>query len=223
MCGRFTITVDKVEFILKKFRAELSPAFTVYQPRYNAAPTQLVPGIVAHDDGKRYLTGIHWSLTPPWAEKEGSKYSAQINIRDETIDTNKFFRSLLLGARCLFVADGFFEWQVPKAGTRKIPYRIHFKDDAIMPIAGLYRVKDELLTGAIITTSPNKLMIPIHNRMPVILNDKAVDLWLDPGCKDFDRLRELLAPASDAKMDAYRVSTAVNNARLDSKLCIKPE
>src|ERR1051325_7270158 len=120
MCGRYTITADKVEFILKRFQAELAPGFGDYSPRYNAAPAQLVPGIVSKEDGKRYLTHLYWGLTPPWAEKEGSKYSTQINIRNDTIEKNKFFRSLLLSQRCIFVADGFYEWQAPK-GSQKNP------------------------------------------------------------------------------------------------------
>lgn len=234
MCGRYTITAGKVEFILKRFQAELAPDFRDYTPRYNVAPAQLVPGIVSKEDGKRYLTNIYWGLTPPWAEKEGSKYSTQINIRDDTIGKNKFFRSLLLSNRCVFVADGFYEWQAPKGfekkplpkGVRKTPYRVVFKDDELFPLAGLWRTKKEgnksILTGAIITTDPNKLMKPIHSRMPVILDDDGLKRWLDPEDKNFDQLRPYLAPFPEAKMKAYPVSTAVNNAKIDSALVIEP-
>jgi putative SOS response-associated peptidase YedK len=234
MCGRFTITADKVEFILKRFRAEVAPDFRDYSPRYNAAPAQLVPGVVAKEDGKRYLTNIFWGLTPPWAEKEGSKYSSQINIRSDTIEKNKFFRALLLGQRCIFVADGFYEWQAPKGyekkplqkGVRKTPYRVMFKNEEIFPLAGLWRTMKEgtksLITGAIITTDPNKLMKPIHNRMPVILDDKALDRWLDPEYKNFDQLVTYMRPFPDARMKAYPVSFAVNNAKVDSPGIIEP-
>ncbi len=232
MCGRFTITRDRVEFILKKFQAELSPDFGDYAPRFNAAPMQEVPGIIAKEDGTRLLTRIFWSLTPPWAEEAGSKYSAQINIRDDTIGRNRFFRSLLSSQRCIFVADGFYEWQAPRGyekkplpkGMRKTPYRIVLKNDDLFPLAGLWRKKAESdrLTGAIITTNPNSLMKPIHNRMPVILDDAGLKRWLDPEEKDVERLQGLLAPFPESKMKAYAVSTAVNNARLDSAACIEP-
>jgi len=234
MCGRFTITSDRVEFILKRFQAELAPDFKDYTPRYNVAPAQLVPGIVSKEDGKRYLTNLYWGLTPPWAEKEGSKYSTQINIRNDTIDKNKFFRSLLLGNRCIFVVDGFYEWQAPAGfeqkprpkGVGKTPYRIVFEDGEPFPLAGLWRIRKEgdksILTGAIITTDPNKLMKPIHNRMPVILDDDGLKRWLDPEYKNFDQLRLYLSPFPDATMKAYRVSTAVNNAKIDSAGVIEP-
>jgi putative SOS response-associated peptidase YedK len=222
MCGRYTITADRVEFILKRFQAELAPDFPDYRPRYNAAPAQFVPGVVSAEDGKRYLTHFFWGLTPPWAEKEGSKYSSQINIRNDTIERNKFFRTLLLGNRCIFVADGFYEWQAPK-GFEKKP----LPNGEIFPLAGLWRTKKEgeksILTGAIITTDPNTLMKPIHNRMPVILDDHALQHWLDPAYKNFDQLSLYLRPFPDAKMKAYTVSTAVNNARVDSPGIIEPE
>lgn len=235
MCGRFTITVDRVDAILRKFNAEPAPGFTDYRPRFNAAPQQFVPVIVAKEDGRRYLTYVYWSLTPPWAEAAGSKYSAQINIRDDSIDKNKYFRTLLLNQRCVFVTDGFFEWQIPDGyenkplprGYRKMPYRIRFADGEIMPLAGLWRTieqdRKDVLSGAIITTGPNKLMLGIHKRMPVILNEKALGHWLDPTYKNFDQLRLYLSPFPDAGMEAYAVSTAVNDGRLDSEECIQPQ
>jgi len=226
MCGRFTITVDRVELILKKFSAQPAPGFGDYRPRFNAAPSQVVPAIVAKDDGTRFLTGILWSLTPPWAEKPGGGYGAQINVRSDTIAKNKYFLSLLRDRRCVFVADGFYEWQKPPGGGGKIPYRIRLKDGGIFALAGLWRTAEaedkKTLTGAIITTGPNAVMKPIHNRMPVLLDRKGVDLWLDPAMTDLRELQELLAPAPDGALEAYPVSTAVNNARLDSELCIKP-
>src|SRR6267143_2832048 len=234
MCGRFTITADRVDFILKRFQAELAPDFRDYKPRYNAAPSQFVPGIVSKEDGKRYLTNIFWGLTPPWAEKEGSKFSTQINIRDDTVVRNKFFRALLLRNRCVFVADGFYEWQAPPAsgknpaqkGVRKTPYRIFLKENEIFPLAGLWRTKQEgdkaILTGAIITTSPNKLLKPIHNRMPVILDDKALKEWLDPAHDNLDKLSSYLKPFPESNMKAQVVSTEVNNARIDAPELIQP-
>ena len=129
----------------------MAPDFKDYAPRYNAAPSQFVPAILADDSGKRVLTNLLWMLTPPWAEKEGSKYSGQINIRNDTIEKNRYFRSLLMNQRCIFVADGFYEWQTPpgyKKGMRKIPYRIVMKNDDIIPLAGLYRTTEEKILHA---------------------------------------------------------------------------
>lgn len=234
MCGRFTITVDRVELILKKFQAVPAPGFENFQPRYNAAPSQIVPVIIAKEDGTRYLTGLLWSLTPPWAEKPAGGYSAQINVRDDTIGRNKYFLSLLRERRCIFVADGFYEWQKPPGGEKgegakgrgKTPFRIHLKDNGLFALAGLWRTVEsggkKTLTGAIITTGPNAVMKPIHNRMPVLLDDRALELWLDPKVTDDARLRSLLVPAPDDLLDAYPVSTTVNNARVDSEVLVRP-
>jgi putative SOS response-associated peptidase YedK len=234
MCGRFTITVDRVELILKKFQATPAPGFEDYQPRYNAAPSQIVPVVVAKEDGSRYLTGLLWSLTPPWAEKPSSGYTAQINVRDDTIGRNKYFLSLLRERRCIFVADGFYEWRKPPEGEKgtpakaggKTPFRIHLRDNGLFAMAGLWRTVEaggkKTLTGAIITTGPNEVMKPIHNRMPVLLDDRALELWLDPGVTDDGKLRSLLAPAPDDALEAYPVSSAVNNARFDSEICVNP-
>jgi putative SOS response-associated peptidase YedK len=234
MCGRITITTQKVEAILKRFKAEPAPGFSGYVPRFNAAPSQLIPAIVAKEGGKRFLTAVYWGLTPPWAEKEGSQYSTQINIRDDTIDRNAFFKKRLLENRCVFVADGFYEWQAPKGSggkssaraDKKIPHRIVIGEEELFPLAGLWRTLQEgemdppVLTGAIITTAPNTLMATIHNRMPVILDDDALDLWLDPSCKEFGKLRPFLAPFPDGKMKAYPVTTTVNNPRNDTPDCV---
>ena len=234
MCGRITITSEKVESILKRFKADPAPNFTTYVPRFNAAPTQFVPVVVTKEDGKRYLTNAYWGFTPPWAETEGSKYSMQINIRSDTIERNRYFKGRLLSNRCIFVADGFYEWQTPSGtekktagkGVRKIPYRITLKSGEIFPLAGLWRTIEEkngeTLTGAIITTRPNRLMSEIHNRMPVILSDASLAQWLDPSVKDFPLLKDCLEPYPEKEMKAYVVSTAVNNSRLDSPACIQP-
>lgn len=238
MCGRFTITTDRVEFILKKFHAVPAPGFGGWNPRYNAAPGQLVPAIVAKEDGKRYLTDVFWGFIPPWGEKGDAPPVFQANIRDDTISRNKFFRARLLSGRCIFLADGFYEWQKPPGyehlergkrlprGVRKIPHRIHLKDAEPFPLAGLWRTAGvkgtDLLTAAIITTRPNSAIKPIHDRMPVILGGEELSAWLDPGLRDFDILHALLDPYPPGEMTSYVVSDSVNNSRNDNPACIAP-
>ncbi len=237
MCGRFTITADRVEFILKKFHAVPAPGFSGITPRYNAAPGQFVPAIVAREDGVRVLTDVFWGFVPPWGEKKGEG-GYQINIREDTIARNAFFRSRLLTARCALVADGFYEWQRPPGyegsgrgkrlprGVRKIPHRIMLGDGSPFPLASLWRTVEinakKTVTAGIITTSPNELVSPIHDRMPVILDDGDLDTWLDPSVKDFDALHSLLDPFPAGAMKAYVVSETVNNSRNDSAACIAP-
>ncbi|HLB00575.1 MAG TPA: SOS response-associated peptidase [Bacteroidota bacterium] len=237
MCGRFTITTDRVDFILKKFHAVPAPGFSGITPRYNAAPAQIVPAIVAKDDGIRYLTDVFWGFVTPWGEEKGSA-GYQANIRDDTIARNKFFRSRLLTGRCVLLADGFYEWQKPPGyerlgrgqklprGVRKIPHRIMMEDEGPFPLASLWRSVDinakKMITAGIITTSPNDLVAPIHDRMPVILTDADLSAWLDPGNKNFDALHSLLDPFPSGSMKSYVVSEAVNNNRNDSAECITP-
>lgn len=237
MCGRFTITTDRVDFILKKFHAVPAPGFSGLTPRYNAAPGQFVPAIVAREDGVRYLTEVFWGFIPPWGEDKGAA-GYQINIREDTIAGNKFFRSRLLTGRCVLLADGFYEWQKPPGyeklgrgqklprGVRKIPHRIMLKDAAAFPLASLWRTVDinakKTLSAGIITTSPNEIVAPIHDRMPVILSDDELSAWLDPLNKDFDSLHSLLDPFPDGLMKSYVVSDTVNNSRNDSVDCINP-
>jgi putative SOS response-associated peptidase YedK len=237
MCGRFTITIDKIDFILKKFTAELAPGYEGYKPRYNAAPSQFVPTIVTKEN-ERYLMNMFWGFVTPWGEKDDDM-KFQANIRDDTIGKNTFFRNRLEQNRCIFIVDGFYEWKKPEGyedlkrgerlpkGVRKTPYRIHMIDKKPFPLAGLWRTikgKDDktIVTAGIITTSPNALMESIHDRMPVILSDADITTWLDPSVKEFETLYTLLDPFPQKDMTAYAVSDAVNNSRYDLPMCIEP-
>ena len=236
MCGRFTITVDRIEIILEKFKAELAPKFTEYKPRYNAAPGQVVAAVVSKE-GKRYLTNVLWGLVPPWGEKQGGLIH-QANIRDDTIQRNKFFANRLLHNRCVFVVDGFYEWKLPEGfshlprgerlpkGVHKTPYRIILKDRSLFSLAGLWRTisyhDETILTAGIITTSPNDLMKTIHPRMPVILDETGLDRWLNPSDESYQDLIQLLRPYPAEEMNAYVVSPIVNNSRNDSPRCLEP-
>ena len=93
-------------------------------------------------------------------------------------------------------------------------------------LAGLWRSieadKKKIVTVGIITTRPNEMMAPIHDRMPVILSDNDLKLWLETGVKDFETLYDLLDPYPESEMEAYVVSYAVNNSRDDTTACIEP-
>jgi putative SOS response-associated peptidase YedK len=236
MCGRFTITVDRVDTILRRFSAEMAPGYAGMRPMYNAAPGQIVPALVTNAEGKRFLTGVFWGISTPWNENE--KNTFQANIRDDTIRRNSFFRGHLLHNRCAFIVDGFYEWQKPEEytklargeklpkGVRKTPFRIHFDDNRLFLLAGLWRtIKGEdgpIVTAGIITTSPNEVVKPIHDRMPVILSEDGLNLWLDRRIEVFDTIYPLLAPHPPEQMTAYPVSDAVNNSRVDLPALIDP-
>jgi putative SOS response-associated peptidase YedK len=238
MCGRFTITTDKIEIILSRFEANVAPNFAGYQPRYNAAPGQMLPAIVAKDDTRRYLMNTFWGFIAPWGEKGGGKTTYQINIRDDTIARNKFFQDRLLNHRCIIPADGFYEWKKPEAYNEQVsgqkslkrrvktPYYIKLKNGKLFAFAGLWRsvtIEEKPITStAIITTKPNDLVSSIHDRMPVILSDEELKIWLNPGIREFSVLHGLLNSYPENEMEMHPVSTLVNNGRNDSSACIEP-
>lgn len=124
-------------------------------------------------------------------------------------------------------ASGFYEWD--KSTKSSIPYYFQLKDESLFAFAGLYDVwkdpKDgqEIHSYTIITTEPNDVVSPVHQRMPVILSKEDEDFWLDPDVIEPERLLPLLRPYPRDQMKATRVSTAVNNPRLDSEELIKPQ
>jgi putative SOS response-associated peptidase YedK len=125
----------------------------------------------------------------------------------------------------LVVADGFYEWQ--KQSDEQTPLLIQLESERPFGFAGLYEtwtspVGETLLTCTIITTEPNELVRPIHNRMPVILPKDVEDFWLDSSVEDHNRLLDLLQPYPADEMKSYPVSTLVNSVKNDSPACIEP-
>ena len=220
MCGRFslgaTIRVGQL-FDL--------PDWPETPPRYNIAPSQEVPAVIQNrETGGRELRLFRWGLVPSWA-KDPAIGSRMINARSETAATKPAFRTSLRDRRCLILADGFYEWK--REGSRKQPYYIRLRDGELFAFAGLWDrwapADDQPLhTCTIVTTTPNELVRPIHDRMPVILPSSAYRLWLDPAMRDVDPVQALLTPYPADGMITYPVSTRVNNPTYDEPECIAP-
>jgi len=221
MCGRFALTVDP---------ADLQDAFTEFifplqgAPRFNIAPTQ--PILALPNDGTSKANFFVWGLIPSWA-KDQSIGSRLINARAETLAEKPAFRAAYKYRRCLIFSDGFFEWQARPGSKSKIPFFIHLKSGAPFAFAGLWehwQTADgsEIHSAAIITTEPNKLMAPIHNRMPVILNHTGYAQWLDPSPQAPERLQSLLIPYPAEELSAFPVSTLVNSPANDSREIVVP-
>jgi putative SOS response-associated peptidase YedK len=217
MCGRFTLAAPAAE-IADFFEVD---ARLNLRPRYNIAPTQEIPVVRAKEEG-RELALLRWGLVPAWA-KDPAIGNRMINARAESVAEKPAFRAAFKARRCLVPADGFYEWQ--RAGKRKQPFYIRRKDRAPFAFAGLYerwhdRAESESLeTFAIITTEPNSLMAPIHNRMPVIIPEEAYDRWLDP---EETGDPDLLVPYPEEELTAYPISTWVNSPAHDDERCIEP-
>ena len=219
MCGRYSQTKSG-EAIAQTFNLSATPD---PQPRYNIAPTQPVSAIAQTEDEREYRV-FQWGLVPSWA-KDPSIGSRMINARSETAAEKPSFRAAFKRRRCLIVADGFYEWQ--KTGGKKQPYYVQVKDQEIFGFAGLWETwqsgdGSHLESCTILTTEPNGLMETIHNRMPVIVHPEDFDLWLDPSLQDGRHVQHLLRPYEDEAMDAYAVSTTVNNPRNESPECVEP-
>jgi len=212
MCGRFTLTVD-IDTVARAFGVAPSVQST---PRYNVAPTQNVVAIL-HDETK-HLDFLRWGLIPSWA-KEESIGAKMINARAETLAEKPSFKRLLQGRRCLIVADGFYEWRQEAGG--KTPMYFTLPDHEPFAFAGLWDMWRQpdgqpLRTCTIITTEPNAVVAPVHNRMPVILTTDAQEEWLDPSQHDSHVLQQLLKAYTASEMLARPVSRKINSPQYDS-------
>jgi putative SOS response-associated peptidase YedK len=222
MCGRYRLSKRKQ--MMEEHFAAVS-AGEEWSPRYNLAPTQSVPIIRQKPkEPVRQWSLARWGLIPSWA-KDVSGAAARINARSETAATTPAFRDAFKLRRCLVPADGFYEWQ--KTGTARQPYCFEVNHGALFAFAGLWeRWKDPngtwMKSCSILTTTPNAVTAPIHDRMPVILDPNDYDLWLDPGMTDVRALGDLLKPCDARFMRSYPVSTRVNNAVNDDEECSAP-
>lgn len=220
MCGRFSFALD-LDDLLAVF-PEFRPPEQL-QPRYNIAPTQPVP--VVANDGQAQIAFFHWGLVPSWA-KDPSLGNRMINARAETLAEKPAFRAAYRKRRCLILADGFYEWREEPGRQRKTPMYIRMASGEPFAFAGLWEVwsgqEPPLYSCTIITTTPNDLLAPIHDRMPVILPRSAYKLWLDPEDRLPSALQALLAPYPAAEMTAFPVSQQVNSPANDRPECILP-
>lgn len=220
MCGRFTLRVSP-EQIAGLFSIEQMPPVG---PRYNIAPTQPVLAIRAsHGGNGREATYLNWGLIPSWAT-DPSIGSRMINARSETAAEKPSFRAAFKYKRCIIPADGFYEWQ--KIAGGKQPQLIGLKDGGVFGMAGLWeyweREGSVIESCTILTTEPNDLLAPIHNRMPVILHPEDYDEWLDRTSQKAEPLLHLMR-AFPAELMAYTpVSTLVNNPRNEDPVCVVP-
>lgn len=220
MCGRFTLT-DPDQDLAVQFNL---PDIPDMKPRYNIAPTQAVAAVrIAPESTVRELAVLHWGLIPFWA-KDPAIGARMINARSETVAEKPAFRAAFRRRRCLVVADGFYEWQKLNGG--KQPFYVRLRDGRPFAFAGLWEHwqgadGSEIESCTLLTTQPNDLIRPLHNRMPVILRPKDYELWLDPKVQQAEALQPLLSAYPSEEMDAYAVSRFVNSPKNDDPRCIE--
>lgn len=219
MCGRFTLTVGKDELI---DMFELVSFPDEYDPSYNVAPSQKVLAAVQAPNGRR-AGFLQWGLVPFWV-KDPKKWKPLINARAETLHKKPSFKHLVARRRCVIFADSFYEWS-SRDGMRT-PFRIFLKEEKPFAFAALWdrnEYGNEILTTCtIITTAPNEKVANVHDRMPVILHDEAVEKWLNTERYSYNEVRNLLQPYPAEAMNLYPVSTLVNSPKNNSPECIVP-
>ncbi len=216
MCGRYSIFTP-TETLLIRFHV---PRAEALKPTYNAAPTQSLPVILNSDPTTIQL--CRWGLIPVWAKEERIGHR-MFNARAETLSQKPSFRNPFKKQRCLVLTDGFYEWK--KTSDRKIPHRISMRDNEPFAFAGIWEVwktpdGEEVKTFSIITTEPNDLMKPLHNRMSVIIKQENEEKWLQE--LDISEAQKMLEPYAFEDLEAYPISTLVNSPRNNSKEIIKP-
>jgi putative SOS response-associated peptidase YedK len=219
MCGRFALFAAGDE-IAERFQVAEAPLFS---PRYNIAPTQTVAAVRATSAG-RSLSYLRWGLIPSWSADPKIGYKL-LNARSETVAEKPSFRAAFKQRRCLIPASGFYEWQKGE-GRSKQPFFIRPRDSDLFSFAGLWEKwndpKGETVeTCTILTTTANEVMRPLHDRMPVILDDGGNALWLDPSAS-VDALRALFVPFASDRIEAFPVNPWVSNARNQGPRCLEP-
>ncbi|MGV7030766.1 SOS response-associated peptidase [Methylobacterium symbioticum] len=223
MCGRFFIA--QAPQVFAEFYAY--PERPNFPPRYNVAPTQPVP-VVLFEQGGRHFRLMRWGFWPSWL-KDPKGFPLIINARVETILDKATFRGAVRHRRCIFLADGFYEWRREGTGraAKKTPFLIRRADGAPMALAGLWDAwlgadGSELDTAAIVTTGANGTMAAIHDRMPAILSPDQIEPWLDARTTDAASAAALCRPCSDDWLRLDPVSPRVNDARHDDAGLIEP-
>jgi putative SOS response-associated peptidase YedK len=225
MCGRYAITLPP-EAVRAFFAFAENPNFP---PRYNIAPTQPIPVVVAepHSNGAaRHFQLMRWGFLPGFA-RDPKTFPLLINARAETVAEKPSFRAALVRRRCLVIADGFYGWRKgetspARRGTPKRPFLIRDVEHGPIGFAGLYETYcdatgGEIDTALIITTAANTLLRQLDDRMPAIVDPRDFAAWLDVDGVDAERAVALLRPAPDSKLELVEVGPAVNWAANDDE------
>jgi putative SOS response-associated peptidase YedK len=214
MCGRYTITIDK-STIERRFNAKFSSDHIDFEPTYNAAPSQLLPIITTY--APDHIVLAKWGFVPE--ELTSSHIRPQNNARLETAAEKSMFRTSFAGRHCMVLADSFYEWKT--IDGRKQPHRFVMKSGEPFAMAGIYardHEHHERFNFAILTTTANEVMQPVHDRMPVILPLGREKTWLPASPSGMTVFCEFPAEL----MTAYPVTPKMNKASFNEPEATAP-
>ncbi len=247
MCGRYASS-RKPEDLVEEFEIRTSKVDEALAPDYNVAPTKPVYAVMERAPSRqsadqepgppeRQLRVLTWGLVPSWA-KDPAIGSRMINARMETVAEKPAYKRAFASRRCLLPADGYFEWYPTQQRGRsgkplKQPFFIHPQDGGLLAMAGLYeiwrdpsRADDDpdrfRWTCTVLTTQAEDAVGHIHDRMPMMVEPDRWADWLDPAVSTRDDLLSLLVPAAPGRLEAYPVSTDVNNVRNNGPALVEP-
>lgn len=195
-----------------------------FPPRYNVAPTQPVPIVVSGREGPRdrHFMLARWGFLPGFA-KDPKEFPLIVNARAETLTEKPSYRAAVRRRRCLFVADGWYEWRRERGYAGKMvkrPFLFRAVDGAPLALAGLWETwmdasGSEIDTACIVTTLANGALAAVHERAPALIAPEDFDIWLDHAGEDPARALKLLRPAPDDAIGFVEVSSAVNSYQND--------
>jgi putative SOS response-associated peptidase YedK len=214
MCARFSLAApDRIIVRYPRFRSRLT-----WPPRFNIAPTQEV--LAVRNDAAGEIAPLRWGLVPGWAQ-DAAVGPKLINARAETLAERPAFSDALQHRRCIIFADGFYEWSGSKKHRR--PYRFVVDGGAPFAFAGLYErwgsAANAIETCTIVTCDANALCASVHDRMPVILDDRAIDPWLGGTVRD---AIETLVPFAPSRMSSFPVTPELNRVTFDDPRALEP-
>ena len=252
MCGRYASSrrpedlVEEFEIEQPEVRETLAADYNVAPTKEVYAVVSRSPSKEKERPAQRQLRVLTWGLVPSWA-KDPAIGNRLINARVETVAEKPAFRKAFASRRCLLPADGFYEWYTPeqeaedesgegrgkKKRPRKQPFFIHPADGSVLAMAGLYEIwRDPTKadddperfrwTCTILTTTAQDDLGRIHDRAPLLVDRDKYATWLDPTVSDQEVLGGLLVPAAPGRLEAYPVSTLVNNVKNNGPELVEP-
>lgn len=217
MCGRYALKTPASELVAR-FGLDESEDFPA---RYNISPGTDIPVIRQSPEGKRVLHQLRWGLVPHWA-KDRAIGARLNNARGETVADKPSFRDAFKRRRCLVPADGFYEWKTE--GRSKHPYYFSMRAGEAFALGAIWESwrapdGDIIRTCCLITTGANEIMVPVHDRMPVIVASEQYEAWLSaPPAEAF----ELVKPFRAEAMQAWPVSKRVSRSAEEGADLIEP-
>ncbi len=213
MCSRFLLLRHHLKQVFDRLGL---PAARIEAARFNIGPMTGVVALKTDAHGGKQVGELRWGLPAAWG-----KGPPLINARAETAADKRVFREAVRQRRCVLPASGYYEWE--KLGSARKPWLFRRKGEELFGLAAIWSEVDaETVACAVLTTGPNELMAPLHDRSPVTLAPEQWDAWLDPAVTEPAALQPLLHPAPAEAWERYRVTPRVGNVRFEDPSCIEP-